>query len=205
MTDLAQFDPLADSPDNKAAVPDSPALQNVSNLVTEWDKNKGEVKKLEAMLAERKARMRAIEENDLPASMTEAGITKFVTSTGREVVVDEVVRGNIPALTTIEKLKGGDRVIMEKRRNEAYDYVREHWPGLVKTELSVSLGKGETEVATRIAELIRNQFELDPSIDETIHPASLNSHFKELKNDGKLEEIPADLFSLYVGPIAKIK
>jgi hypothetical protein len=137
--------------------------------------------------------------------MSEAGVTSFVTKSGRSVKIDEVINGNIPAISTIEKAKGEERVALEARRNEAIGIVRSKWPGLIKTEVSVSLGKGETELATQMVELLRKEFDVAPSVDETIHPASLNSHFKQLKDDGKLEEIPQEPFALYIGPIAKIK
>lgn len=199
------IDIFADSPDQQTQVPDSPALKEVSALVSQWDKDGDEIEKAELYIRVRKERRRQIEEETLPAAMSEAGITTFKTATGRSVVIDEVVRGNIPAISSVEKAKGTEKAALMSRRTTAIDYVRSHWPGLIKTELSVSLGKDQTELADRIAEVIRKDFELDPTIDETIHPASLNSHFKELKSDGRLGEIPVEPFSLYVGPIAKIK
>lgn len=205
MESLENMDFLSHGQDAQPATPDSPALKLVSETVAEWDKTKGDIKKAEAFIAGKKQRIIEIEQTILPNAMAEAGVASFTTTSGRSVIIDEVINGNIPALTTIEKLKGPDRAAAEKRRAEGLAVVAAKWPGLIKTELSVSLGKGEREVALRMAELLREQFEVDPSIDETIHPASLNSHFKELKNDGKLEEIPVETFNLYVGPIAKIK
>jgi hypothetical protein len=121
------------------------------------------------------------------------------------VKIDEVINGSIPAISTIEKLRGEERAAAEKRRAEAFRIVGEKWPGLIKTEVSVSLGKGETEVASQMVELLRKEFGVAPTVDESIHHASLNSHFKQLKDDGKLGEIPPEPFALYVGPRAKIK
>jgi hypothetical protein len=199
------IDLLADSTDLGNAVPDSPALARVSDLVAKWDVLGGDIKRLEAAIATKKQERSSIEQELLPTAMTEAGVSAFVTKSGRSVKIDETINGNIPAASTIEKAKGPEKDILIQRRITCLSIVRSKWPGLIKTELSVSLGKGETDLANRIAEQLRKLFGVEPSIDETIHPATLNSHFKELKNDGKLEEIPAEPFNLYVGPIAKIK
>jgi len=202
---LDEINLLEDSTDQGNQVPDSPALTKVSALVADWDLKGGEIKRIEEKLAYLKKVRFDIERELLPTAMAEAGVTSFVTKTGRSVKIDEVINGNIPALSTIEKLRGDERTQMEARRTQAIDIVREKWPGLIKTELSVSLGRGETELATQMSELLRKQFGVTPETSESIHPMTLNSHFKELKNDGKLEEIPVEPFSLYVGPIAKIK
>ncbi len=205
MSDQLNIDLLADSTDLGNQVPDSPALSKVSELVAKYDEIGGNIKRLEASLAAAKQQKSSIEQELLPVAMSEAGVTSFITKSGRSVKIDEIINGTIPAISTIEKLRGPEREALQRRRDIAYAVVREKWPGLIKTELSVSLGKGEVELATQIAELLRKQFDVSPSIDETIHPASLNSHFKELKADGRLEEIPAEPFQLYIGPIAKIK
>jgi hypothetical protein len=199
--DLSSLDLEADARN----VPDSPALASVRKLVDEWDKIEVELRKLAGLVAARLERKAEIERSSLPDAMASAGVTSFVADNGRKVDVKQVVNGNIPALSTIEKTKGPEKGILQARRDAAIAVVKEKWPGLVKTELTVSLGKGETELATQVAELIRKQFELEPSVDETIHPASLNSHFNELKEQGRLEDIPVEPFALYVGPIAKIK
>jgi hypothetical protein len=186
-------------------VPNSPALATVRNLVDEWDRLERDLRKLGAEMAARIERKQQIERESLPGAMAEAGVAAFVADNGRAVKIEQVINGNIPALSTIEKAKGEERGWLEKRRAACLAHIRTKWPGLIKTELSVSLGKGETVVATQMVELLRNQFNVEPSVDETVHHGTLNSHFKELKEQGKLEEIPAETFALYVGPIAKIK
>lgn len=202
-----EIDLLADSQDlgNQQTVPDSPVLQRISELVADYDKMGGDLKRMAELMATITARRTQIEQETLPTAMAEAGIASFVTKSGRSVKVETVVRGNIPALSTIEKARGDERRVLEGRRVTALDIVRQKWPGLIKTEVVVSLGKGELGLATKIVEALRKGFDVQPSVDETIHPQTLNSHFKELTENGKLEEIPAEPFALYVGPIAKIK
>ncbi len=199
------IDLLADSSDLGTSVPDSPALKQVNELVAEYDRLGAEMQTLAERMAARAARRKSIEEELMPGAMMEAGIQTFRTTSGRSVVVETVVRGNIPALSTIDKAKGDEKQFLLARRSTAIGIVRDRWPGLIKTNLTLSLGRGEAEVANRIAELIRNQFKLSPEIEENIHPQTLNSHFKEMMADGKLEEIPGEPFALYTGPIAKIK
>lgn len=200
------LDPFGDSQAaNSGGVATSEKLASVSVLIEEWDKNTRELARFEDWAKKVKERQRELEETAVPMAMADAGVQSFVATNGRVVKIEVVCRGNIPAPSTIEKAKGAEGVALANRRRAAVAYVAEHWPGLIKTELSVSLGKGETEMASRIAELIRKQFSLTPSIDETINHATLNSHFKELRDQGKLDTIPVETFALYVGPIAKIK
>lgn len=203
--DLGKINLLEDSTDLGTQVPDSPALTKVSDLVAKWDLVGGDIKKLEALISAKKVQKVQIEQDLLPTAMSEAGVSSFVTKTGRSVKIDEVINGSIPAPSTIDKLRGDERVAAEKRRHDAFAVVHEKWPGLIKTELSVSLGKGETELASRMVVLLRKEFDVTATVDETINHMSLNAHFKELKNDGRLEEIPVEPFQLYIGPIARIK
>jgi hypothetical protein len=199
------IDLLDDSPDGKP-VPDSPSLQSVSKLAIEYGLLEADIKTLKEQIAVREARMNTIVKEAMPMAMEQAGVSSFTASNGRSIKIEEIVNGNIPAESTINKERDPARkAALIARRVEALGVVRSKWPGLIKTELSVSLAKGETEQALRIAELIRKQFQLTSTIDETIHPASLNSHFKELKDNGRLGEIPIEPFALYIGPIAKIK
>jgi hypothetical protein len=113
----------------------------------------------------KKKQRQEIENELLPNAMSEAGVTSFVTKSGRSVKIDEVINGNIPAISTIEKLRRVRNVPhWKRRRNEAIGIVvRSKWPGLIKTEVSVSLGKGETEVASQMVELLRKEFGVAPS------------------------------------------
>lgn len=202
---MTNIDITADSPDNVVQVPDSPILKQVAALVEEFGQKEGSIKRLEQQIAEMKVRQNQIRQESLPAAMTEAGLTSFVTASGRSVKIEQVINGNIPAQSSIDKAKGPEKVLLVARREEALAVIHSKWPGLVKTEVSLLLGRGEAGVATRIVELLRKELQLTPTVSETIHPATLNAHFGELLADGKLEEIPVEPFALYVGPLAKIK
>lgn len=202
---MTEIDLLADSTDQGNSVPDTAALKQVSSLVASWDKINSELKAMATKTAILSAQKKEIENRLLPDAMASAGTKKLVTTSGRTVEVDDIVNGNIPAPSTIEKAKGSERDQLQARRIMALEVVRSKWPGLVKTELVVTLGIGETELATRVALLIRDQFSLEPEIKENINPNTLNAHFRELKSEGKLADIPVEPFSLYVGPYAKIK
>lgn len=201
---MTEIDLLSDSPDN-ASVPDSPALESISKLAEEYDLLQKDLKILAERTRVREERIKEIQQRAMPLAMEQAGVTSFVAKNGRSVKIVERINGNIPAVSTIQKAKGEDRIALQTRREQAIAVVREKWSGLIKTELSVSFGKGEAGLAARTAQLLREQLQLNPSIDETIHPATLNSHFKELKDSGRLGEIPVEPFNLFIGPIAEIK
>lgn len=201
---MTEIDLLSDSLDNQP-VPDSPALATISKLAEEYDLLQKDLKILAERTRIREERVKEIETRVMPMLMEQAGVTSFVAKNGRSIKIKEIVNGNIPALSSIYKKKGAERDALLARRNTAFAIIREKWSGLIKTELSVSFGKGEAGLATRAVELLREQLQLTPTIDETVHPATLNSHFKELKDSGKLGEIPVEPFNLYIGPIAEIK
>ncbi|HKU52552.1 MAG TPA: hypothetical protein VJQ25_08800 [Nitrospira sp.] len=201
---MTEIDLLSDSPDN-AAVPDSPALATISKLAEEYDLLQKDLKILAERTRVREERVKEIQQQAMPLAMEQAGVTSFVAKNGRSIKIKEIISGSIPAISSIQKAKGEDRVKLETRRITAFEVVRKLWPGLLKTELSVSFGRGEAELALRAAKLLREQLELNPAIDESVHHASLNSHFKELKDTGRLGEIPPEPFNLYIGPIAEIK
>src|SRR3954468_17193862 len=186
-------------------IPDSQALAGVARWVDEWDDVVKRIDATEGLLSALKARKQKLEQEVGPAARFEAVVSGFRATRGRVVNIETVCQGNIPADTTIQKAKGEEREALLQRRQLGLAHVRQYWPGLIKTELSLSLPKGEAEVALRIAALIRNQFQLNPSVAESIHHATLNSHFKELLTMGRVGDIPIDTFALYVGPLAKIK
>jgi hypothetical protein len=199
------FDLEGDSLEQATPIADGEKLKAISALVDEWDKHQALILRAETALYRAKEQVAQIEKERLPAAMAEAGVTSFKTASGRAIAIETVANGNIPALSTVEKAKGSLRVALQERRDRALTYVRTYWPGLVKTEVSLALGRGEAEMASRIAEFIRKEFKLTPEVAETIHPSTLNAHFKEINQQGKIGEVPAELFALYVGPIAKIK
>lgn len=201
-----ELDLEADSLEAKPApAANSPALAYVVALVVEWDKYQADKAAAEQQEKTAQFLILDIERKRLPDAMAAAGLTSFKTSTGRSITIETKPSGNIPALSTIEKAKGTLRDELQKRREAALAYVKSKWAGLLKTEVSVALGRGEAGLAPRIAELLREQFALTPEVSENVNPQTLNSHFRELSDQGKLGEVPADLFALYVGPIAKIK
>lgn len=202
---LSSIDVVGDSPDAKA-VPDSPQLEAVAKLVEEYDLLQADLKILAQRAAVREERVEAILSQLLPAAMEQAGVSSFVTKSGRSVIVDDKVNGNIPALSTIVKEKDpAKKAMLLQRREDALRIIGEKWPGLIKTEVSVQLGRGELDLALKAVKLLREQLDLPASVDQNVHPQTLNSHFKELKEVGRLGEIPTEPFALFIGPYAKIK
>lgn len=202
---MIDIDVLSDSPDFKK-VADSSELAAVSKLVEEYDLLQNDLKILAQRAAVREERVEEILSQLLPRAMDQAGVSSFVTTSGRSVTIDDKINGNIPAASTILKEKDpAKRAALVQRREDALRIITEKWPGLIKTEVSVSLGRGELDVAIKAVKLLRDQLDLPASVEQSVHPSTLNSHFKELKNDGRLEEIPVEPFALFIGPYAKIK
>lgn len=205
MNPLSSIDVVGDSPDAKV-VPDSPQLEAVAKLVEEYDLIQSDLKILAQRVEVREDRIEMILSQLLPAAMEQAGVTSFVTKSGRSVTIDDKINGSIPALSTIAKEKDPTKkAALLARREEALRVIEEKWPGLIKTEVNVALGRGELDVAIQAVKLLREQLDLPASVKQDVNHNTLNAHFKELKAEGKLEEVPVEPFALYIGPYAKIK
>ena len=92
-----------------------------------------------------------------------------------------------------------------ERRAAAFAALEQNGDGdLIKTQLRISLPRGESELAAKIAELLRLNFNINPEITENVHHQTLTAWLQEQIENGQplpdLETIGAT-----VGRIARLK
>lgn len=131
---------------------------------------------LENSLAEQKAILRRISEEDLPQAMAEARLSTFKLETGQMVSVKKDFSVGIPA----------------GRRDEAYNWLEGRgFGGLIKTKVITEYGKGELEKAQKLAiELMKKK--LNVVLARDVHWQTLKAFVNEQIRAGKA--VPMEMF-----------
>jgi hypothetical protein len=134
-----------------------------------------------------KEELRILYEHTIPESMQDIGLASFKMTDGSELAVESVVDGSIPVAN----------------RPAAYAWLREHGHGgLIKNEVSVSLGKEQDKLADEAITALK-ALGLEFERSESVHASTLKSFVRETIAAGR--PLPLDLLGVYVGRRAKIK
>lgn len=158
------------------------SLERIVALAKILRQRQDEVADLTTELADAKEALRKVEQEDLPELMRELGLELMRLEDGSVVeVTDEV-----------------NCAITEANREKAHAWLTENgFDGLIKTEVSVSYGRGERAQAIVLAASIGG------TMKEAVHPATLKSFVKEQMAAGV--KVPFDLFSVFPYAKAKLK
>ncbi len=176
--------------DNKPKVATDDDKAKVSKLALQIKELELEVEKLENDLSEKKSELRRVEENDLPEAMDAIGMSEFKLTDGSKISVKPYYTASIPL----------------DKREDAYQWLEEKGHGsIIKTEVSVSFGKGQMEIAKEFQQFARgfNVEPVDPELSRSVHAQTLKAFVKESIEDGG-EVLPSALFTTYVGRKAKV-
>jgi hypothetical protein len=149
-----------------------------------------EVADLDQQLKDKKRELRNVEELELPEAMDKVGLSEFKTTTGLKVSVKPFYNASIPS----------------ERKDEALDWLElEGHGGIIKTEVSVSFGKGELAQAQAFKEFARgfNEVAVDPELSRGVHAQTLKAFVREMIEGGAA--IPLDLLGVYNGRKATVK
>lgn len=147
---------------------------------------------LEEKLSTVKRQLQNLLERDLVKVMSEANMTSFALEKD----------GNLPALV-FEKTTFYNAKIPEEKEIEAFAWLHDQGYGeLVKTQITVSLGMGDREMAQQVEQSI-SEVGADYSSKLSVHPSTLKSFVKAEVEAGRA--IPLDLFGAYIGETVKIK
>lgn len=155
-------------------------IQRAVQLATLLVKSQSDVAALELELAEAKAAVQRLEQEDLPELMQELGLASFKLEDGASVdLTQDVFCG-----------------ITEARRASAHKWLLDNgFGGLIKTQVVAEFGKGELDAANEAARTIGG------TVKEAVHPATLKSFVKEQLAKGS--PLPTELFG--INPFNKIK
>ena len=132
--------------------------------------------------------------------------------------LDKILRGYIPdimkALRLEDfKLEDGSKItvkddvkahISEENKPIAHGWLRENdYDGIIKTEVTVNFGKGESADAERAREALIAAGFTDAEINDSVHHSTLKSFVKERLVAG--DNIPLDVFGVFEFRVAKIE
>lgn len=145
------------------------------------------VEEAELALKEAKAEQTRLSEEVIPAQMSEAGISSLKLADGSSVEVSPYYYAKIP----------------EDKKMDAFQWLRDNNFGdLVKNNLTLSFGKGEDSEAAKIKAELESKG-LVVNQQEEVHWQTLRGFVREQIE--KNQNIPSDLFGLYVSQRTKIK
>jgi hypothetical protein len=166
---------------------DDDSLKNISDLARKAKELEKELADLESVVDEKKKQYRKMTEEVLPEAILSTGMESFVMSDGSSIKVEKYYSASISAT----------------RRAEAFEWLREKgYDDIIKNTVSVRFGRGEDELCDRLKNLLGEQgFPLEQA--EKVEPMTLKAFVKEQIERGN--EIPLDLFGVFVGQRAKIK
>ena len=183
--------------------PSSNEIGAVADLAQQMLDLEDEILRLEELLKEKKRDLARVSGIDLAELMQELNVRDFTLANGNKVEVADVVSGSVPSKGAIDKAKGDDRMSLETRQIECFEWLRANLAGdLIKSAVEVQFGRGEDQECNNFArELKERQFTYKRSVG--VHPASLNSFIRERLSDGKV--FPLDLFKVFTGRKAKIR
>ena len=141
----------------------------------------------EAQIKELKDRYRAVTEEDMPALLSDLGVSSIILPSGEVIAINTELHCSIPAAT----------------KEASYQWLREHNHGdLIKNEIVVKFGRNEDNMVGAVKNLAE---ELGLKFDErsSVHSMTLKAFVKEQMRSGIT--LPQDLFGIYVRRVVDVK
>lgn len=165
------------------------SLAEVSELCSLLVAAERSVKDKELELSIVKARAQRLREDAIPMAMSELGIDSLQLNTGESVKVKQDVFCAIPA----------------DGKEQAYGWLESNgFGGLIKTEVSVSFGKGELEDAVSLANRMREEG-MAAELSRSVHAQTMAAFLREQMADPEASKsFPLDLFGARPVWIAKV-
>ena len=139
-----------------------------------------------------KSNIKKISYEEIPDLLAEKGLASLKLSDGTVVEVKKVINAYLPK---------ADRD--PEGREKAFQWLRDNGHGdIIKNDITVSLGRGEDNKAVEYASLAQQKGYL-PTQKVDVHNRVLVAAFRERLEKG--QEVPPELFNLFVGNQTKIK
>lgn len=177
-----------------AAKPSSDKLHELTELVSEMEIAEVALVEAQAILAQRVARLKGIQEHELPELMLELKQPILHTSDGRKIEIKDVVRGRLP----------------EARRPLGHKWLMENGnAGLIKRTVEVAFAAVEGDAAQELLENMETEFGGNARQIMKVEPSSLTSFIKkqlvrEADPEYKGPTIPTDIFEIAEFKHAKV-
>jgi len=155
---------MIDFEQDAAAPASSDALQRIAELAKLMVEQQAAVAAAETALALAKAALFRTETEDLPDLMEELQLSELKLTDGSKVSVKRDYHCGLS----------------EDRRPAGLAWLEEHgFSGLIKTDLVLSFGREEAELAAELAEKVAELAGREVALSSNVHPATLKSFVKE--------------------------
>lgn len=169
-----------------AQLPPDEGLQQVADLVTEYQTWVREEERLLDEAKEAGKRKRYYGEKAIPEALSALGLSGVTLDTGQRVTVEPMVYVDIK----------------EENRPAAHRWMEENGYGeLIKTEVFAQFGRGDRNLAQAALETLQ-EAGFSPEAKESVHPQTLRAWANDLLVSGTI--LP-DFFGAYLGAKTKIK
>ena len=183
--------------------PASNEIGAVADMASRMLNLQEEIIRSEEALKQKKQALTKLAEQDLPDLMMELNIKDFTLSNGAKVEVNDIISGSVPAAGAIDRAKGDDKIDLEMRQENCFDWLRANGAGdLIKSNVEVQFGRDEDDACNSFIDELQDRH-IYYKRAKAVHPGTLNSFIKERLSEGK--EVPHDLFRIYTGRKAKIR
>ena len=165
---------------------DEQGLSKVSSLARTQQTLELRIAELEDEVAETKKALRSISEDQLPAAMSEYGISKLELADGSSVSVSKFYSASIP----------------KDKTDLAFSWLVDNGFGdLIKNQVATNFVRGQEEQAELFARDLEQQG-MAVSTKKWVEPMTLKAFVKDQTEKGA--NIPADMFGLFIGEKTKI-
>ena len=156
------------------------------SLVQQMEESEAYIRNLKAELDQAEDDYKQIVEERIPEIMDEVGMTKVVTSSGKEVAVEEKIRASLSS----------------EFRESALKWLEDNgFASIVKHEVTVRFGKGEQDKADALCRYVARDYEVRQN--RKVEPSTLSAFVREMLKDG--ETLPEQFFNVYRQRKAKVK
>ena len=164
--------------------------ENIQSLADQVSMLEGLHKRIETSednLKDLKKEYERISGEVIPTMMSEMGLSQLKLMDGSQIEVKPFYNATITAAN----------------RESAFNWLRQNGlADIIKNEMVVSFGRGEDNKAAEYAELAKSQG-LQPAQKLKVEPMTLKALVRQRIEAG--EEMPAEIFSIYVGNKTTIK
>lgn len=186
----------------EAMASSSPEAKKVLVLAQECYVLARNIEQATALLEGLNSRWNQIKQTDLPEAMAKMGSGVWASPDEAKSVSIEIkdfVAGSLPKPDP--KLEYDPEGIA--RRKKALDWLRDHdGEAIIKTEITLTFGKGEDNVALDLAETLREKG-FEPNVESGVHPQTLQKYARERLKKG--ENVDFDTLGLMSARYADVK
>jgi len=181
-----QFEEIAE--EQKAGI-EYADLGDLSEAVADMQMHIEKATDLQKLLDEHNDCIRQLSEKSIPELMQALGLEKVITVEGHSVTIKPFYSAKIS----------------EENKIEAFDWLKEQGDdSIIKSKVDCSFGKGEEETVQEeelVGWLVDNGYAYNQK--RGVHPQTLKAYVRGRIEGG--EELPRDLFGVYIGHKTEIK